>query len=164
MKTQDINGRWVVVTGPRELSVEGRQRVERTIATVMAMLPAGIVFGGAKGADTYALRKAWECRGPATTPRLVVIVPGKVEGQPRYAADAIRACADETIEMGLDLGRGDSYQRRNIAMLGEARARDSGPNPVVIGFPYRDQRTGGTRNCLAAAKRVPIFKVIEITL
>lgn len=145
-------GHWVIVTGARELDAVGSALVDRVIAAVFFSPPLGLIFGGAWGVDTEALVAAHRHRRIRGTCPLVVVVPGTVAQQPRVAAQAIGAYADEVIQLKLDLSRSRSFQVRNERMLTEGRLRDPEECPVVVAFPVSGVMTGGTRNCIAAAR------------
>ncbi len=144
---------WVVVTGARSVEPHSAARVEATMDHVVGSGALGIVFGGAFGVDTIALKAAWRSRSTGGRPKLVVVVPGYVAQQPSTAQSVIRECADEIIEMGLPLDQPRSFQTRNERMLTEGRLRDPDEEPVVVAFPLDGVMKGGTRNCMAAARR-----------
>jgi hypothetical protein len=133
----------VAVSGSRQPNPEDESEIEKTIRTVVArQRSSAMIFGGARGTDTVALRAARAGRGRAKTPRLVVIVPGTAKEQPSAARACIAQCADEVIELGLPL-RAPSFLRRNAEMLKRA--------DVLIAF--WDGRPGGTSWTLNEARR-----------
>jgi hypothetical protein len=158
---QHYMGKWIVVTGVRDLPPRqtAHRLVQAKMAAVVAGGCAGIIFGGARGVDTVALVAAHDARGGdarrwqngvGVAPKLVVIVPGTVAQQPIGAKAAIARCADETIELGLDVQRAASYHTRNGKMITEGRLRDPAESPIVCAFPTGDA-TGGTRNTMKVA-------------
>lgn len=103
----------VVISGIRDLAPQSHADVE--IAVADAVVDADEMrFGGALGVDTVALVAAREAADVETALR--VFVPGLLAAQPRTAIQAIKACADEVVELGMRPTR-DSYLRRNDAML-----------------------------------------------
>jgi hypothetical protein len=154
-------GRWVVVTGIRSPTPEGAETVAGKLTAVVGRRPAGIIFGGAAGVDTIALKAAATARRSADTPKLVVIVPGLVGQQPREAQRFINMHSDETIELGLDLSRPGSYAARNGRMITEGRLRDETETPILLAFPADNGIQGGTTMTidLAAGWGVEIDRV-----
>lgn len=142
----------IAVTGSRDLGPKGRQRVRRAVGRVVEIERPGVMlFGGARGVDTEALVAAHRTRRKLgrRSPRLVVVVPGRVEDQPRDARDAIRACADEVVELGLPTRFPSSYHRRNQALVEGADA--------LLAFPLaRDTRGTYHTVGLARRKRIPV--------
>ena len=151
--SNDYRGRWVVVTGARGIDGQGVARVEAMMDLIVGSGPDGMVFGGAWGTDTVALRAAWRSRSTGGRPKLVVVVPGRVGEQTNEATEAIQQYADETIELGLPLDQAHSFQTRNERMITEAMLRDDEERPVVVAFPLDGVLRGGTRNCMLAARR-----------
>ena len=157
-------GRWIVITGIRDLDYPiARGIVVHKMTEVVQGRPLGIVFGGARGVDTLALRAAWLARGGADammiTPKLVAVVPDSVDRQPRTAAHTIRDCADEVIELHLPIYRAGSFHKRNEHMLLLARERSDGlpQAPLCIGFTDNvDPRSGGTASTMSLARRLVI--------
>ncbi len=152
--------RWVVISGVRDLAPESVPLIRTKMAEIIHSWPRGLIFGGARGVDTAALRYAdaarLEGRGlGGNWPRLVVVVPGVVDGQPRACAKAIRECADETIELRLPLNRPASFHERNAAMIREALWRSeetpAGPPPILVAFAADGALRGGTGNAIAKA-------------
>lgn len=158
-----FKGRWVVITGIRDLAPEGVAILRETMEEIVHGGPAGIVFGGARGVDTGALRFAHAARGDwgTATPRLLVVVPGTVREQPRACATAIRECADEVIELGRSLSDVASFKHRNGVMLLEATKRTPKGDSFVVAFPGRDTPYGGTRHTMARARAVgcPVYEI-----
>ena len=145
----------VAITGHRKLSPADAALVTaRVEALIYDVRPSVVIFGGAVGVDTVALAAARHHRSHhggtvrAHRSRLVVIVPDTVTAQPHEAREAIRACADEVVEMRHTITRTDgwaAYHLRNEAMVDRATH--------VLGFWDGDVRTG-TGSCLAYASRM----------
>jgi uncharacterized phage-like protein YoqJ len=70
-------------------------------------------FGGAIGADSYALEAAYEFNKGA---KLTVVVPGKLEQQPGIAQEYIHL-SDFVIELGKPLYLPESYRYRNTYLV-----------------------------------------------
>lgn len=155
--------RWVVVTGIRDLDYTlGKGTVVHKLGEIVWGHPIGVVFGGARGVDTVALRAAWLARGgPDGMPltRFVVVVPGTVEQQPRGTQATTRECADEVIELRMPLHQPGSFHKRNERMLRLAEERSDGLplRPICVGFTDDlDPRAGGTASCMSLARRLAI--------
>ena len=108
-----------VVTGIRDMSRASGRIVERAMADTLVRGVDEMRFGGARGADTLALGAAFEWRQARgrIRPTLRVLVPGRLDEQPREARACIDRCADDVVELGLPLELGSSYMERNEAML-----------------------------------------------
>ena len=88
------------VTGSRDFSLEGEKLIQEVIASYCTNPSVeAIIFGGARGADTIALRAALNSRKDYS-PKLVVALPVNVAYQPKDT-QVITCQADELIEMGL---------------------------------------------------------------
>lgn len=77
-----------------------------------------IYFGGARGADTEALKAALEFRADKR-PWLVVVVPDTVSRQPRETHEWTRK-ADEVIELHAAITKDDgfaSFKKRNVFLV-----------------------------------------------
>lgn len=155
--------RWVVVTGIRDLDYAlGKSIVVHKLGEIVTGRPCGVLFGGARGVDTVALRAAWLMRGHlggVPPPALVVVVPGYTEDQPRGARAATRECADEVIEMRQALHRPAALHRRNALMLHLAEERSAGCplRPLCVGFTDDlNPRAGGTASCMSLARKLAI--------
>jgi uncharacterized phage-like protein YoqJ len=114
-----------MMTGSRDLSSHHDQGTifRGMMSELNEKGPDRFLFGGARGADTIALRSADTIRTRFDRDtRLVVIVPWTVDDQPNDAVDVIEDCADEVVEMDHDapVGRGDGYRDRNDAMIDRA--------------------------------------------
>jgi len=75
-------------------------------------------FGGAIGADTVALEAALDLR-KNKTPRLVAVVPNRINNQPKETQAALSR-ADEVIELGNPITSANGYKAyhlRNRAMV-----------------------------------------------
>lgn len=154
-------GRWVVITGIRDLDYAlGKGIVLHKLTEIVRGQAEGIVFGGARGVDTVALKAARLVRGRYIGfCRLVVVVPGTVDGQPKGAREAIRECADEIIELRMPLHQPGSYHKRNERMLrlAEERSEEVPQRPICVGFTDDlDPRAGGTASCMSLARRLAI--------
>ncbi len=154
-------GRWTVITGIRDLDyVLGKGIVLHKLEEIVRGPSEGIVFGGARGVDTVALRAARYVRGRyiGLCP-LVVVVPGTVEQQPRGACAAIRECADEVVELKLPLHKPGSYHTRNqrMLLLAVERSAEMPQQPICVGFTDTlDPQAGGTASCMSYARRIGI--------
>ena len=86
-------------------------------------------------------------------PELLVIVPGRVDQQPRAAVAAIRRYADRVIEMGLSVTSRDSYYARNNLMVDHA-------DQLVA---FWNGTSGGTGHTIKSARRrsIPV-EVIDV--
>lgn len=141
----------VAFTGPRRLTAPAEAIIRDTARRVARQFPEAMIFGGALGADTVALEAAdaW-CDRSRT--RLVVIVPGTVDQQPRVARLAIRAVApDEVIELGLPIRLPSSYHTRNRELVARA-------DRLVAFVGGSDS---GTRSTIRAARQrgIPVEEV-----
>lgn len=108
-------GRVTAITGIRDLSPASEPDVWNAIADEIHSGTTELRFGGATGADTVALVAACRFRRPWT--RLDVYVPARIEDQPEDAVEAIKACADDVIELDGEPDATASYLRRNDAMV-----------------------------------------------
>jgi hypothetical protein len=152
--TPNCTGRWVVVTGIRDLAPRSIATVTAKMRDVVAQEPLGLIFGGARGVDTAALDAADDAvrRGhPAVS--LVVVVPGNLHDQPAAAVNVIEACQPrpELVELRLDLTRPVTFEVRNSRMITEGRLRDPNGRPIVVAFIAPDLLRGGTRNTIDLA-------------
>lgn len=136
-------GARIAITANRNLTSEDEETIARTMRDLCATKPAELIFGGARGGDTVALRAAKRYREAGT--RLVVIVAGTVAQQPRLAAQAIRECADEVVELGLPITAA-SLKLRNAAMV------DRGTEAVAFWNGVKPH--SGTWSCVAYSSRV----------
>jgi uncharacterized phage-like protein YoqJ len=103
-----------------------------------------IIFGGARGVDTVALRCASELKkqlNKAVT--LTVIVPFRIDDQPKEAIKAIQECADKVVELGLPRSK-FGFLKRNKKMVESADR--------VLAF--WDGKDGGTGNTIDLAKKL----------
>lgn len=79
-----------------------------------------IMFGGARGTDTYALATALDLRASAKkVPMLIVVVPDTLAAQPRETWDISRR-ADRIIELGHEITPNDRFwalRHRNEFMI-----------------------------------------------
>jgi predicted Rossmann fold nucleotide-binding protein DprA/Smf involved in DNA uptake len=139
--------RTVVVTGPRRLFPRDAPKVREALAVLAKNPSVGmILFGGAIGADTEALRGALEGREGRDRPFLVCVVPCRAEDQPVGARPWI-ARADRVVELGLPITAEDGFEAfkaRNRHMVDQA--------DLAIVFDNGDQRSG-TSSCARYAEK-----------
>ncbi|HET6496423.1 MAG TPA: hypothetical protein VFH61_13780 [Thermoleophilia bacterium] len=140
----------VACSGIREVDRRrGAPLVELTVAEVLPRAEA-MLFGGALGSDTMALRAAHALRRPRG-PRLIVVLPSRLRDQPREAQAAVEECADEIVELGLKPGATPSYMRRNDALVERA--------DVLLAFTD-GRSSGGTAYTISKAKREGIETIV----
>ena len=138
----------LAVSGIRDLDPRDVAVVEmETLEAVATLRPESMLFGGARGSDTVALRAA--CDLPL---RKVVVVPGRLVQQPQEARAVAQRCADEVEELGLDLRNKGSFLERNDWMLDRATR--------LLAFTDGSYR-GGTRYTILEAekRRIPVDAV-----
>lgn len=146
----------LVVTGIRDLHPDDEPIVWSEMDEAVAThKPEAVVFGGARGVDSVALRAVAEYY-----PRMkrIVIVPGRVDQQPRAAQYAIVRCATEVVELALDLNDKSAWIVRNEEMLRRGSAQ---PGARVIGFTD-GSASGGTARTVESAKnrwKIPVTEV-----
>lgn len=134
----------VAVSGTRRPHPEDEgEIVRRIVEAIDRWRPREMLFGGAIGADTVALRAAHAVRVGRAWPRLVVVVPGRAEEQPESAREATRRCADEVVELRLPLADKSSYLTRNAELLARADRL----------LAFWDGRKGGTSWTINEARR-----------
>lgn len=98
------------ITGSRDFSLEGEKLIQEVIASYCTDPSVeAIIFGGARGSDTVALRAALNSRKDYT-PKLIVALPVNLAYQPKDT-QIITSQADELVEMSLT-GK-DMYRVRN---------------------------------------------------
>lgn len=108
----------VAITGSRDLGPGDEARIEMAMAECLDWACVReIRFGGARGADTVALRAAHDIRGADRLPRLVVIVPNELGDQPRDAVAAAQGCADVIVELELGELRPSAFHARNRNLI-----------------------------------------------
>jgi predicted Rossmann fold nucleotide-binding protein DprA/Smf involved in DNA uptake len=89
------------ITGSRDIPEGGLEIIKAQMAAYVANPRiTKIIFGGARGADTEALRAALNSR-TEEKPKLVVVVPMTVDRQPQETRYITRQ-ADEVVELGLE--------------------------------------------------------------
>lgn len=116
-----------------------------------------IYFGGAVGGDTVALKSCLDivC---LTRPRLIVVVPNRLQDQPRET-HAVSRRADEIIELGMPITSADgwrAYKARNEYMVDHA--------DHLVAFWNKSTKPSGTGSCISYAYKVgKTVKIIEIT-
>lgn len=128
----------VAVTGSRVLEPEDVAVIESEMRRLVS-LPDLIElrFGGAVGADTEALRIAFETRKPAT--KLVVYLPLDVDAQPVQAQLVIARCADEVM-MNCGFDAKEPFRRRNEMLVHGKNLSD--PVDRVVAFWSGKARSG----------------------
>lgn len=112
-----------------------------------------IYFGGARGADTEALKAALEFR-EGQHPKLVVVVPDTVENQPSDTREWTRK-ADEVIELRNPITSEDSYasfKARNQYLVDAAT--------LLVAF-WNGVYKSGTGSAVRMAERagIPVHRV-----
>ncbi|MBI5487787.1 MAG: hypothetical protein HY905_10685 [Deltaproteobacteria bacterium] len=176
-------GRRVAITGNRGITGEDREKIRAKMRELVGDPGvAAIFFGGATGADTEALAAALEFRnfaqrpqrpqrtqrgevsrrdaetqrGPAKRPRLVVVVPDTVEGQPKETWETSRR-ADEIVELGHPIrveDRWRAYHLRNQRLVAEATE--------LVAFWNGDPRSGTAATIALARKRGMGVEIVEV--
>jgi hypothetical protein len=135
----------VVVSGIRELAPWSEADVDMAMVEVLAARPREVRFGGARGADTVALRAACESREAPT--RLRVYAPCRARDLTGESAELAAHCADSVVECGGDPRMKRSYLDRNDRML-------DGATRLVA---FTDGRAhGGTAYTIRAARKLGV--------
>lgn len=146
----------IAITGTRNVTPEGRDLIKRVLSEVIASRNdiEAIIFGGARGTDTVALECAYEIRVEQKRNfELIVVVPFKIEKQPRAAQDAILKYANRVIELNLPFSMG-GYHKRNEEIVKMA--------DMILAF--WDRKDGGTSHTIERArKHGKEIKVIELS-
>jgi uncharacterized phage-like protein YoqJ len=106
-----------------------------------------ILFGGAIGLDTICLEAALEFRTTPSKPELVVIVPNRIQHQPRQAQRAIHR-ADTVLELGLPITLDDGYRAYKVRNTKIVEASD-----VIVALWNEDPQTG-TGHAVGVAKKM----------
>lgn len=145
----------IAITGTRDVTPEGRKKIEDALAEIITSRDdiEAIIFGGARGTDTIALEIAHKIRQDTNKVfELVVVVPFKINKQPREAREAIEKYADRLIELDQPFSMG-GYLKRNQEMV---RMAD-----LVLAFS--DKRDGGTTHTIDIARKFrKEIKVFEL--
>lgn len=128
----------VSFTGIRNIDDGMFEEIELAVLDEIGTGATELRFGGATGADTFALDAACDA-----SVRRVVYLPFRLRDQSSEARDVIEDCADEVIELGRRRGSRDAYMERNRALVDGADR--------VVGF--WDGRRGGTSYTLDYAHR-----------
>ncbi len=146
----------IAITGTRDVAPGGRELIKRALNEVIASRNdiEAIIFGGARGTDTVALECAYEIkREMQRNFELIVVVPFKIEKQPRAAQDAILKYATRVIELNLPFSMG-GYHKRNEELVKMA--------DLILAF--WDRKDGGTSDTIERArKHGKEIKVIELS-
>ena len=171
-------GRRVAITGNRGITSEDREKIRVKVRELVANpRVAAIFFGGATGADTEALATALEARGEGgnrrtgnreqgtgqmgeggdgARPRLIVIVPDTLEGQPRETWETSRR-ADDIVELGHPIrveDRWRAYHVRNQRLVAEATD--------LVAFWNGDPRSGTAATIGLARKRGLGVEIVKV--
>jgi uncharacterized phage-like protein YoqJ len=147
----------VAFTGIRDVDPSAETSIRAVVKKIVDRPDVvELIFGGARGCDTLAIRAALETRADRANPKLTVIVPARVKDQPNEAQPWIRK-ADEIVQLGLPLrgGRGSvAYRKRNQAMVDRA--------DELVAF-WDGRKEGGTHMTILIAdcKGIPV-KVVTV--
>lgn len=134
------------ITGHRDLTKGGVATVLQTLADVVRDPTVDAVyFGGALGADTYALRAALKLRH-GHRPHLVVVVPNLVSTQPHSTWEWTQR-ADEVIEMHMPITVLDGYKAYTVRDQYLVDVASS-----LVAF-YSGRRKSGTGKTIAMAEK-----------
>lgn len=146
MRPADRQG-WKIIsiTGHRKVSARDVDRIFAAMK-ILVRNPTidAIYFGGAIGADTYALRAAAEYR-VEKRPHLTVVVPDTAAKQPRDAQKYF-SLADEVIELGNPITKDDGFEAfkiRNVYLVDAAT--------TLVGF-FSGKWNSGTGHAIRYAK------------
>lgn len=134
----------IAITGSRNIPDGGEEVIcERMNDLVDSEEVETIYFGGARGSDTVALQAAGEKRSGAQ-PKLVGVVPWKIEDQPNAGQETLEDCADSIVELEHDtpVGITRGYRARNAEMIERA--------DELIAF--WNGNPGGTKNTIDTAR------------
>jgi len=134
----------IAFTGIRDIDPVSTDAVRRAVEAEYVADPLEMRFGGALGADTYALAAASVCRPFDSRTKLVVIVPFRLTDQPRAAYLVAEKYADEIRELRLSRVDKSGYFVRNAALVKGASR--------VIAFTD-GRRSGGTYHTMSLARR-----------
>lgn len=144
----------IAISGKRDICENARGVIEKTLREILTSRSdvEAIIFGGARGTDTFALECAYKIRGDLKVPELIVIVPFKINKQPREAREAIERYADRVIELDQPFSKG-GYFKRNEEMVKMA--------DLLIAF--WDRKDGGTWNTIKTARKSgKEIKIVEV--
>jgi predicted Rossmann fold nucleotide-binding protein DprA/Smf involved in DNA uptake len=148
--------RRIAITGNRGITDDDRATIRRRIGALVRSGEAGtILFGGALGADTEALRAALAARR-CGAPRLVVVLPDTLEAQPRGTWAASRR-ADERVELRRPIRAEDrwrAYHGRNRYLVEHADA--------LLAFWNGDPRSGTAATITLARKRGLAVEIVDV--
>lgn len=141
----------IAFTGIRDIDPASTDAVRRAVEAEYVHDPLELRFGGAIGADTYALAAASICRPLGVRTKLVVIVPFRLVDQPKAARFVAERHADEVRELRLSRVDKSGYFVRNAALVkGAAR---------VVAFTD-GRRSGGTYHTMSLARRAGLDLVV----
>lgn len=135
----------IAITGTRNVAPEGRELIRKALSEIITSRNdiEAIIFGGARGTDTVALECAYEIREEQKRNfELIVVVPFKIEKQPREAQEAILKYASRVIELSLPFSMG-GYHKRNEEMVKMA--------DMILAF--WDRKDGGTSHTIERARK-----------
>lgn len=120
-----------------------------------------IYFGGARGGDTVSLKAAIEIRGLwDNIPELVVVVPDRIEDQPRIAREWILK-ADRVIELKNPITPSDQYRSYDIRNEYLVNVAQKGEGFIVA---FWNSKPSGTANCVGFAKAMEVpVQVVAIS-
>ncbi len=145
----------IAISGKRDISEEARWVIGKTLTEILTSRNdvEAIIFGGARGTDTVALECAYKIKQELNmTFELVVVVPFKVDKQPREAREAIERYADRVIELNLPLSKG-GYFKRNEEIVKMA--------DLIIAF--WDRKDGGTWHTIKTARKFgKEIKIVDV--
>ena len=151
----------VGISGAREISDQDIKTIHDEMNKLVTdPLVSEIIFGGARGTDTWALLSAYDIKKTLSLnrPKLTVIVPNLVSNQPKAAQKAINVCADNVIRLQQEITRYNGWKAlfdRNIAMINKS--------DMMVCFPVKSNPTGGTRRTMwESQKRKVKVMVVEL--
>lgn len=140
----------VVISGHRDISPDDLRKVWAGVKLLVANSSVDEIWvGGARGVDNEALKAALHYRGEAKRPKLVVVVPDRIQNQPSECWEWIRR-ADSVIELQHPITAADkyaSYRNRNEFMLNHGSA--------LVAF-WSGNKKSGTGSAVNYAKRLNI--------
>lgn len=139
------------ITGSRDFSLEGEKLIQEVIQDYCTNPDVkSIIFGGARGADTVALRAALNSRKDYI-PKLIVALPVNVAYQPKDT-HIITTQADEVIEMSL-VGK-SMYRIRNQYIVDNCTQ--------LVAFWNRDEASGTAQTIRLAKAQKKLVEVYSL--